>query len=394
LEGRLIAVSSQFLRKIFSDKFGPAKELICSVAPGRVNLIGEHTDYNGGFVLPIAIEGAISIVGTPTSGEGVEVFSYNYDEFASFSLRARKYNVECSWINYIQGVADVLIKEGDVLQGFKAVVGGDVPIGAGLSSSAAFEVASVLFFKEMTGLDMEGADVALLGQKAENEFVGVKCGIMDQYVSFFGEKEHALLLDCQGLKHKLVPLDTSSAKVIIANTGVDHNLASSQYNTRRRECREGLEILRQKKEGISSLRDVSSEEFERFEKDLPEPISRRLRHVISENERTLRAADALERSDVRTFGALMEESHRSLRDDYEVSCRELDIMVEEALGLEGVIGARMTGGGFGGCTVNLVQSSAAKTFSRRLAELYKKATGIEPVIYETPACDGARTYRF
>ena len=377
------------MKKVFEEAFGVSDELIYSSAPGRVNLIGEHTDYNEGFVLPIAIEGAVSIIGSPASGNMVKLFSHDFNEFASFSLEKRSFNKETRWINYIQGVADVLIKEGYPLAGFQGVVAGDVPIGAGLSSSAAFEVASIFFFAEMMGLTIEGKRIALLGQKAENEFVGVGCGIMDQFISVHGKKDSALLLDCRNLEHRLVPLDTAAVRIIVAHTGVRHELGESEYNTRRKECGIGLEILKQKKKGVTSLRDVSIEEFQELETYLPQPINGRLRHVISENERTLKGACALEKGDTERFGQLMAASHESLRRDYEVSCRELDIMVDIALEARGIIGARMTGAGFGGCTVNLVKARDAKTFSAELSDKYKVATGIEPMIYETPATDGA-----
>jgi len=388
-----VAISCDFLKKIFEQEFGASDELIFSRAPGRVNLIGEHTDYNDGFVLPIAIEGAVSIIGSPAPGNTVELFSCDFNELASFSLEKRSFNKEKKWINYIQGVADVLIREGYRLSAFRGVAAGDVPIGAGLSSSAAFEVASVFFFAEMMRLDIEAKKIALLGRKAENEFVGVGCGIMDQFISVFGKNDSALLLDCRNLEHKLVPLDTSAARVIVAHTGVHHELGESQYNIRRNECKAGLEILKRKKRGITSLRDVSFEEFQELEGCLPQPINRRIRHVISENERTLEGAGALERGDMRRFGKLMVRSHESLRSDYEVSCRELDIMVDIALGTRGVIGARMTGAGFGGCTVNLVKARDVKAFSGGLRDGYKAATGIEPMIYETPAADGASACR-
>lgn len=387
-----MGISNDFLKTAFEKRFGQPEKLIYSCAPGRVNLIGEHTDYNEGFVLPVAIEGAVSIIGSPTNDRKVTLLSYDFNDCASFSLEELSFNKKSRWVNYVQGVADILKKEGYKLGGFRGVVAGDVPIGAGLSSSAAFEVAAIFFFKEMMGLEIGNTKIALLGRRAENDFVGVGCGIMDQYISVFGKKNNALLLDCRSLERRYVPLESSSSRIIVANTGVHHELAASEYNTRRKECAVGLKTLQEKKSGLKSLRALTSEEFQEVEKYLAEPINRRLRHVISENERTLEAAHALEEGDTNRFGKLMVESHKSLRDDYEVSCRELDIMVDIALNLEGIIGARMTGGGFGGCTVNLVKALAAKTFSEELGKRYEAATGILPMIYETPACDGAYAF--
>jgi galactokinase len=290
----------------------------------------------------------------------------------------------------VEGVAQALIGRGARLRGADLAIDSDVPVGAGLSSSAALEVSTGLALLNIAGALMDRVSLALAGQQAEHVYVGTKCGIMDQFVAALGEEGHALLIDCRALEATPIPLDTSSMVVAICDTNVKHDLASSEYNTRRAECERGVSILREVLPGIRALRDVSVEDFEKHEGRLPEPIRRRCRHVVTEDARTLAAAEALRAGELERMGQLMVLSHRSLRDDYEVSCRELNIMVEIALKIEGVAGARMTGGGFGGSTVNLVRRDALAQFSEVINREYHLATSKHPTIYISAPGAGAK----
>jgi galactokinase len=359
-------------------------------APGRVNLIGEHTDYNDGFVLPMALERATVVAAAPREGRIVRVHSLNVNESAEFDLDHPGPTRRGIWLDYVEGVAQALMGRGAQLRGADLAIDSDVPVGAGLSSSAALEVSTGLALLNIAGALMDRVSLALAGQQAEHVYVGTKCGIMDQFVAALGEEGHALLIDCRALEATPIPLDTSSMVVAICDTNVKHELASSEYNTRRAECERGVSILREVLPGIRALRDVSVEDFEKHEGLLPEPIRRRCRHVVTEDARTLAAAQALRAGELERMGQLMVLSHRSLRDDYEVSCRELDIMVEIALRIEGVAGARMTGGGFGGSTVNLVRRDALAQFSEIINREYHLATNKHPTIYISAPGAGAK----
>ena len=356
-------------------------------APGRVNLIGEHTDYNEGFVMPAAIDFHTFAAIAPRSDTQINVRSHSFDEALSFDMKdglSPKHN----WSDYVVGVVDQIKRSDQPLAGADILIQGNVPIGAGLSSSAAIEVAVALALFEANRMPIDKVQLALLCQRAENEFVGMRCGIMDQFVSCSGQRDHALMLDCRSLQFKLLPLP-SRATMVICNTMVKHELASGEYNRRRADCEEGVRILQEYLPGTRSLRDVSSEQLERYRDKLPPVIYRRCRHVVSENARVERAAEMLQKHDISGFGKLMAESHRSLREDYEVSCRELDVMVEIANAQPGLFGARMTGGGFGGCTINLVAREQAQVFRQHVTAEYEKAIGLKPDVYITSAADGA-----
>jgi len=374
----------------FRECFGSTDEAVLVQAPGRVNLIGEHTDYNGGFVLPIAIDRDLAIACRANGSDSVNLFSMDFEEKASFALSDIQFDEEKTWTNYVRGVAVCLKDAGHQTPGLDGVVQGNVPIGSGLSSSAAFEVAAAMAFLTLSGEQMDQKDLALLGQRAENTFVGVNCGIMDQYVSVFAEEGNAVLLDCDALTHELIPLATGEAKVVVCDTMVRRELAGSEYNVRRRECEEAVQMLKPFAPAAQNLRAISPEVFAAHVSELPDPIRKRARHVITEDERTVASTEALKAGDLAKFGQLMNESHRSLRDDYEVSCKELDTMVELASQLDGVYGARMTGGGFGGCTVNLVRESEVDAFCQQMAERYEKAIGPAPQIWVCDAAQGAR----
>ena len=357
-------------------------------APGRVNLIGEHTDYNDGFVMPVAIDFFTQIILFPLDARTLEFYSDNFKEKVLLDFDNLPKSRSSHWSDYVVGVALTLIREGHELRGARLMIASDVPIGSGLSSSAALEVATAYALAMTSDLKIERVELAKLCRRAENEFVGARVGIMDQFVSFFGETDKALLLDCRSLEFENLPVP-SPAQLVICNTMVKHDLASGAYNERRRQCEEGVEWLRTVLPNVTALRDVTSQQLEEHRKEMREVIYRRCRHVVTENERVIAGASALKEGEVAKFGELMNESHQSLRDDYEVSCAELDLMVELAQKTEGVYGSRMTGGGFGGCTVNLVRRDKVEEFQSKVVAGYKEATGLTPEIYVCKAVNGA-----
>ena len=361
-------------------------------APGRVNLIGEHTDYNDGFVMPAAIDFYTWVGISPLETRKLQIRSENFDEEVEVDLDDQNLARRDHWSDYPVGVAVTLERAGYRLRGARLEIRGEVPIGSGLSSSAAIEVATACALVANSGLDIDKRELALLCQKAENEFVGARVGIMDQFVSLFGQAHKAMMLDCRSLEFKLLPVP-DNVRLIICNTMVKHALASNEYNDRRAQCEAGVKHLQQDIPHVTALRDVTIEQLEQYGRDLSEVVYRRCKHVITENVRVLFAADALERGDLNEFGKLMAESQRSLRDDYEVSSSELDLMVELAQTVEGVYGARMTGGGFGGCTVNLVAAEHTEAFRARVAEGYERGMKIKPEIYVCNASNGAEEVR-
>ena len=376
------------MRRAFRERFGREPRMFR--APGRVNLIGEHTDYNGGFVLPLAIERETLVAAAVRADRRIIAHSVNLDERAEFDLDEPGERRRGIWLDYVEGMARSLESRGALLRGAELLILSDVPPGAGLSSSAALEVSVGLALATLAGTEVDGVELALAGQQAEHDYVGTMCGIMDQFVAALGRAGHALLIDCRTLEATPVPLDTRETAIVICDSRVNHELSSSEYNTRRAECERGVKLLREFLPGIKQLRDVSAEEFEQYESRLPEPVRRRCRHVVRENERTLRAADALRRGDLAEVGRLMRRSHESLRDDYEVSCAELDLLAETAWAFgEGVVGSRMTGGGFGGSTVSLVRRAALEDFKQAITTEYQKAKGFAPAVYVTDAGDGA-----
>ncbi len=358
-------------------------------APGRVNLIGEHTDYNGGFVLPMAIERGTIVAAAARDDRKILVRSVNLDEKGEIDLDAPERKMRGSWLDFVEGVARILEREGVKLRGADLLISSDVPHGAGLSSSAALEISVGLALTEISGQTVDKVTLALAGQSAEHEFVGANVGIMDQFVSALGKGGHALLIDCRSLEAVQIPFASDDLAIAICNTNVKHELASSEYNLRRAECEAGVEILQKFLPEIMQLRDVSVEDFEKYESNLPEVIRKRCRHVITEIARTLDAAEALKKNDFVEFGRLMRLSHESLRDDYEVSCRELDLLVKIACESDGVLGARMTGGGFGGSTVNLVKRENLAAFTEKISARYFAQTNIETDVYISKAANGA-----
>lgn len=363
-------------------------------APGRVNLLGEHVDYNDGFVLPAAIDRATYIAFSPTDAPHSTLVAVDFDQQATFSSDSIPTKVQADssplpeWGLYPAGVMWALMEEGLPVLSMNAVFASEVPRGSGLSSSASVEMAFLLAWQTLGGWTLPPMQRALLGQKAENRYVGVNCGIMDQFASACGVEDRLLLLDCRSLAWKTVPLPEHVA-IVIADTTVRRKLTSGEYNKRRAACEEAVRLLQQDLPHIQALRDVSVEEFNRLAGKLPAEIERRARHVVEEIERAKQAEALLEAGDVRNFGRLMNECHVSLRDLYEVSCLELDVMVDIAQSLEGCYGARLTGAGFGGCTVNLVARDRADAFARRLADDFHSRTGLQPPIYITFPSNGA-----
>jgi galactokinase len=356
-------------------------------APGRVNLIGEHTDYNGGFVMPAAIGFDTWVAAAPSQAGDFVVYSAQQRQTVKFSAEDNRLPRH-DWTDYVRGVKVQMERAGIRCDGVNLLVDGQVPIGAGLSSSAAIEVATALAILEIAGAELDSVSIARLCQRAENEFVGARCGIMDQFTSLHGQCGHAILLDCRSLEYRALPLP-ADVKLVICNTMVKHSLAAGEYNARRAECEACVHELSKVHPGISALRDVSEDDILRAANRLPEPLARRARHVVRENARVVQAAEALEAGNMQRFGELMYQSHVSLRDDYQVSCRELDVMVELAKEQPGIIGARMTGGGFGGCTINLVQHDAVGEFVERVSRAYQRETNIAPEIYVTEASERA-----
>jgi galactokinase len=374
------------IRDQFEQHYGIHPHLIVR-APGRVNLIGEHTDYNDGFVFPAAIDRATYVAARPRDDNKIHVLAIDLGDEDQFDLDQIEFSTAHPWSNYLRGVAKGLLIAGHTLGGANLLITSDVPRGSGLSSSAALEVATGYAFQLLNRLNLLGEELALLAQGAENTFVGVQCGIMDQFISALGRQDHALLLDCRDLNYRPIPLPPN-AKIVVCDSHMERSLAASAYNQRRKECDQAVRQFKQWHPKIIALRDITIEQFRAHEQDLPEPVRARARHVITENDRAVRGAAALEAGDVAAFGRLMNESHASLRDDYEVSIPEMDTLVAAAQQSPGCYGSRLTGAGFGGCTVSLVEESQVDRFKRDVAAAYREATGRDTTIYICRASDG------
>jgi galactokinase len=374
----------------FVKHFSASPEYVVR-APGRVNLIGEHTDYNDGFVLPIAIDREVQIAARRRNDHAVRMIALDFGGARSeFSLDAPIAHDDANkWSNYVRGVAWALQERGLPPGGLDMVLQGNVPLGSGLSSSAALEVCSATCFRVFAGLQLDKVALVQACQRAENEFVGVKSGIMDQFISALAQKGHALLIDCRDLSYENAPLP-EGASIVVCDTLKRRGLVDSAYNTRRAECEQAVQLLAEKlARPLRALRDVSPAEFGWLESELPSIVAKRARHVIYENARVLDAVAAAKRNDLATFGALMNASHESLRFDYQVSCAELDTMVEIARQQPGCLGARLTGAGFGGCTVNLVECEKVPEFITRVSKEYEGQTGLTPQLYACQAVEGA-----
>jgi len=360
-------------------------------APGRVNLIGEHTDYNDGYVMPIAIDLYTWVAAGRREDRILQVHSVHFGETLELPLDELTGPPRRHWSDYIRGVAAELETSGQKLSGANLVIHGQLPLGAGLSSSASLEVATALAVMWTSKFELPPLEMVKLCQRAEHEYAGTRCGMMDQFATIFARLRHALMLDCRSFEYTLLPIP-AEASVVVANTMVRHELAASEYNHRRADCETGVRILRQHLPRVLALRDVTSADLEEHKSELPDQVYRRCRHVVSENQRVLGAAEALQAGDLDRFGQYMYESHRSLRCEYQVSSPELDVLVQLASACPGVYGARMTGGGFGGCTVNLVRSDAVEQFQAKIAEGYARATGLIPAVYACSAAEGAEAW--
>jgi galactokinase len=383
---RNLGNTPQLVETVFRKKYGPPAGIFR--APGRVNLIGEHTDYNDGFVMPAALGFSTYIAVAARADRMISVLSLDFDETATLDLDGLGAGPTGHWSDYVRGVAAAMQASGLTLSGANLVIKSEVPIGASLSSSAAIEVSTAFALLAVAGVELDRREIAALCQRAEHLYAGTNCGIMDQFISCFGHAGHALLLDCRTLAYELLEVP-GDVRIVACNTMVKHALVGGEYNQRRADCEEGVQFLQSRIPGIRALRDVDLLQLTQLGADMPDRVYRRCRHVVTENARTLEAAEVLRSRDLGSFGRLMVESHRSLRDDYEVSCPELDKMVELALNNKGAYGARMTGGGFGGCTVNLVQADEVESFKSDVSRQYEKATGLAPAVYVCTAAEGA-----
>ena len=384
----------QDLKKKFAEIYGDGGEIRTFFAPGRVNLIGEHTDYNGGHVLPCALSFGTYLLARKREDGKLRFYSLNFSDMGIVEWKTDEleYRKEAGWTNYPAGVAWALQGRGFRIQGgLDVLVWGDIPAGAGLSSSASLEVVTGLALKEMFGFsELTMTDLALIGQYAENNFNGMNCGIMDQFAVAMGRKNRAIFLDTSTLDYQYVNVELKHARIVITNSMVKHSLVDSGYNARRRESETALHDLQQVAD-IRSLGELTEEEFEKLKDAVADSVCRkRARHAVYENRRTIRAVEALNAGRIEEFGKLMNESHISLRDDYEVSCEEVDALVECAWELPGVIGSRITGGGFGGCTVSIVENDAVEQFRETVIRKYREKTGLTAEIYVADIGDGAR----
>lgn len=378
------------LKEKFNQVFGPGGRVHIVRAPGRVNLIGEHTDYNDGFVFPMAIEPQVSIACRARNDAMVRIASTVYpNEFVEISLARKIERGKPAWGNYCRGVVAELIAAGVPLGGMDALVSNTLPVGGGLSSSAALEIGTGRALLAIAGLTMDTNRLALLGQKAEHEFALMPCGIMDQTIVAGGKAGHAMLLDCRDLSKQFIALDANELRVVIVNSMVKHELTGGEYAQRRRQCEEGVAHFRKENPQVKALRDINMRQVEAARPQLSDDVFRRCRHVVGENARTTEMAYELTQRHYECVGELMVQSHISLRDDYQVSCQELDFLAEQAMTVKGVYGARMTGGGFGGCIVALTQPRAVDSLSQHLHKAYTEKFGRQPSVFVTTATAGA-----
>lgn len=373
------------IANIFFEKFSAQPEIFRS--PGRINILGEHTDYNEGFVLPAAIDKNIYVAISKRADSEVHLFACDFNELFITDINKIK-PADKQWPNYIVGVVDQLQKNGYHIGGFNLVIDGDIPIGAGLSSSAAVECASLFALNAIFNLGLTKLQMAPLAQKAEHVYAGVHCGIMDQFASLFGKKEHAIKLDCRSMQYEYIPANMGNYKIILFNSNVKHNLASSEYNTRRKQCEEGVAIISQNNPSVKSLRDVDMNMLNKHATLMDPVVFKRCKYVVQENERLLGACEDLKLSDLQALGIKMYETHEGLRKDYEVSCKELDFLVNYVKAIPSVAGARMVGGGFGGCTINLIHKEAVDKIISDISAAYEMEMGLTLTTYQVTIKDG------
>lgn len=377
--------------KKFEEIFGDAQGVQAYFAPGRVNLIGEHTDYNGGHVFPCALTIGTYAAVRKRADRELHFYSMNFEELGviSSSIDELTPGKEAGWTNYPKGVMWAFAERGMKMDcGLDVVLNGNIPNGSGLSSSASLEVLTGYYLRDLFGFDVTNIDLAKIGQYSENNFNGMNCGIMDQFASAMGKKDHAIFLDTADLSYEYAPLVLQGAKIVVTNSNVKHSLVNSEYNVRRSECEKALEEL-QTVVKINGLGDLTEEEFEENKAAIKDETRvKRAKHAVYENQRTIRAVEALKKNDLKLFGELMNASHVSLRDDYAVSCEEIDVLVEEAWKIDGVIGSRITGGGFGGCTVSIVKDEAVETFKEKVGAAYQERVGKTADFYVVEIGDG------
>jgi galactokinase len=379
-------IDIQLLRTEFNDRFGGNPLIVRS--PGRINLIGEHIDYNDGFVLPGAIDRAIYVAVRKNDDDTIRLYAAEFNDAIETRLLQIKPSTSKSWPNYILGVVDQLIKRGLSINGFDLVIRGDVPLGAGLSSSAAVECATAYALNEIFSIALTKIELARLSQQAENDFAGVKCGIMDQFASVFGKKDHVVKLDCRSLEYEYLPARLGDYKIVLFDSLVKHSLASSAYNTRREECEVGVAMIREKYPHITSLRDASLEMIKECIRPTDKNVLKRVSYVVEEIERVERASEDLKRNDLLSFGKKMFATHEGLSREYEVSCQELDFLVDSVKSNPLVLGSRMMGGGFGGCTINIIREDAVTQVRNQITEAYFQQFGIELKTYQFSLEDG------
>lgn len=374
------------IRQKFIELFG--KEPLMVRSPGRINLIGEHTDYNDGFVMPAAIDKDIIFAIAPSDTADTTVYALKYDQKTSLNIKAPQKVVEPKWANYLLGVLYQVVEQEADVKPFNCVFGGEVPLGAGLSSSAALECGFAFALNELFALNIPKINLIKMAQWAEHNFVGVKCGIMDQFASVMGKEGHVIVLDCRSLSYRYSPIDLKEYIIVLCDTKVKHSLVDSEYNTRRSECETGVSILKKHDPQISSLRDASVEMVQKHKAEMPEKVFNRCLYVVQEIERVQQASKDLDAGNLEAFGKKMYETHEGLSRLYEVSCKELDFLVDEAKKFKTVLGARMMGGGFGGCTINIVKKDAADEFISHLTSAYRNAFSIEMPSYKVMIRDG------
>lgn len=378
------------VKKKFLEIFNEKPLLVRS--PGRVNLIGEHTDYNNGFVLPAAIDKAIYFAVSLREDRECKLYSFDLNDDITFNLDKLEFSKK-GWPNYLMGMIDQLIKAGHVLKGFNCVFGGDIPIGAGLSSSAALEAGLGFSLNHIFNLGIDKLTLVKLAQKAENEFVGVNCGIMDQYINIFGKNGNVLRIDCQSLDYEYFPFEFENISVVLFDTCVSHSLASSEYNQRRRECNLGVDLIKKDHPSIKSLRDVSTSLLGSYQDKMDPIVYKRCKYAVEENDRVLKACECLNDGNLKAFGDLMYQTHFGLSNDYEVSCPELDYLVDLTKDNPKVYGSRMMGGGFGGCTINLIENEIIDEVKEFVTKSYREKFGIEPKTYITKISNGTEIIR-
>jgi galactokinase len=375
-------------QKLFQEKFNDVPDA-CAIAPGRLELLGNHTDYNQGVVMGLAIDRFVCIAGKKKAGTEISIYSCEFNQTETFDLKNIAKNPEAKWANYPKGVIEQFQKNGYTLSGFDLAIKSTIPLGSGVSSSAALLVATALALQKLFSGKLQKLEIAMMCHKAEHDFVGANNGILDQYCSVFGKAGHALYIDCRSLEHETVPILSSDLKIAVCQTNVKHSIVEGEYQSRRKQCEQAAEFFKKKKPGVSALRDVTSDDLKKWGKEMDPLVLKRARHIVEENERVLAGKELLKKGDLDGFGKLLFASHESSRNNFENSCSELDVMVNIAKSIKGVWGSRLSGGGFGGCTLAFVKSDRAEKLAQAVLEQYPAQTGKETDIFLCNVADGA-----